>query len=139
MCKLLVKVEFSLFYMLYDYIRLFLPLVINLISKCCKHNTREADVGANNIVKLYVKYSSKRSSFFSHSDLTKSIITWTFQIKEYLGCAGLLLKTPATRKQILGCSYSSILKPILKENETKILVFGLYYYKMDQFSFQHTI
>ena len=37
-----------------------------------------------------------------HSDLIKSITVWILQIKQYLGCGGLLLKTPATKEQILG-------------------------------------
>ena len=39
-----------------------------------------------------------------HSDLIKSITVWILQIKQYLGCGGLLFKTPATKEQILGCS-----------------------------------
>ena len=111
-------------------------MVINLISTCCKPNTWDAEVRANNTVILYVKYLSERSSFCPHSDLIKSITVWTFQIKQYLGFGGLLLKTPATKEQIwdvpptgrsLECGhenqmlvtpiiiYSSILKPILKD------------------------
>ena len=79
-------------------IELFVPLVINLISKCCKPNTRDAEVKANNIVSLYVKYLSERSSFCPHSDLIKSITVCKFQIKQYFGCGGLLLKAPATKE-----------------------------------------
>ena len=77
------------------------PLVINLISKC-KPNTWDAEVRANNIVSLFVKYLSKTSSFVSHSDLIKSITAWTFQIKQYLGCGGLLLKILATKEKLWG-------------------------------------
>ena len=112
------------------------PLVINLMSKC-KPNTWDAEVRANNTVSLFVKYLSKRSSFSSHSDLIKSITVWTFQIKQYLGCGGLLLKIPAKKNSgvflhwlLLNvviknryCRpiiiYSSILKPILNEVRQK--------------------
>ena len=79
-------------------IELFVPLVINLISKCCKPNTRDAEVKANNIVSLYVKYLSETSSFCPYSDLIKSITVCKFQTKQYFGCGGLLLKAPATKE-----------------------------------------
>ena len=66
--------------------------------KCCKPNTGDAEVRANNIVSLYDKYLSKRSSFCPYSHLIKSVTVRTFQIKQYLGCEGLLLKAPATKK-----------------------------------------
>ena len=43
-----------------------------------------------------------------HSDLIKSITVWILQIKQYLGCGGLLLKTPATKEQILGSPLISL-------------------------------
>ena len=98
MCNFLVKVGF-------------LPLAINLISTCCKPNTREAEDRANNNVNSYVKYLCKRSSFSPHSDLIRSITVWIFQIKQYFGCESLLLKIPATKEKIptlasLECGHS---------------------------------
>ena len=80
----------------------------------------------------------RRSSFFRHSDLTKSIPVWTFQIKEYLGCGGsikytssqrvnsgmiphwlslnLVMKSRYCRPIII---YSFILKPILQKLRQK--------------------
>ena len=66
----------------------------------------EAEVRANDIVNSYVKYLSERSSI---SDLIKSSTVWTFQIQQRLGCGGLLLKTPATKEQILVCSSTDFL------------------------------
>ena len=58
--KLNKKVDFRSFKVL---LQLFVPLVITLISECCKPNTRDAEVRASNIVSLYVTYLSERSSF----------------------------------------------------------------------------
>ena len=65
--KILVKVEISLSSMLYGVFqkwkKLFLTLVINLVSKCCKPNTWDPEVRAKHIVSLYVRYLSESSSF----------------------------------------------------------------------------
>ena len=115
MCKLLVNPHgFPFLHALWSFpkvnISLFVPLVINVISKCSQPNTRNARVRANNIVSLYVKYLSKISSFFPHSDLIKSPTVWALQRKQYLGCGGLLLKVPATKEQIWGVSPLASLK-----------------------------
>ena len=65
--------------------QLFVSLIIKLVSKCCKPSTLEAEIRVNNIVNLYVKFLSERSSFFLHLDLIKSATALTFQIKQYLG------------------------------------------------------
>ena len=103
-------------------------------------------------------------SFLRHSDLIKLVTVWTFQIKQYRGCAGLLLQTPPTKDQILGCSTTNPisnsglfphwlpLNVVMKSRycrhiildssilklilkEPKILRFA--FYKMDQFFFRH--
>ena len=106
MSKFLVKVRISLSSLLYGVFQKwkynYLYFGHKHISKCYEPNTRDAEVRANNIVSLYVKYLSERSSFCPNSNLIKSISVWTFQIKQYLGCGGLQLKTPATNEQILG-------------------------------------
>ena len=49
------------------------------------------------------QHLSERPSFFPHSNLIKSLLPWTFQIKQYLGCRDLLLKIPsATKEHIFG-------------------------------------
>ena len=115
MCKLLVNPHgFPFLHALWSFpkvnISLFVPLVINVISKCSQPNTRNARVRANKIVSLYVKYLSKISSFFPHSDLIKSPTVWALQRKQCLGCGGLLLKVPATKEQIWGASPLASLK-----------------------------
>ena len=51
---------------------------------------------------LCVKYLSGRSSFFLHLDLIKSVTVWTFQIKQYVGCGGLLLKHQQPKNKFWG-------------------------------------